>query len=565
MVAPEERMEEPEPITREMILKIFIAESEDYLKQMEEALLGLELRPGDQKLIQAFFRSAHSLKGNASSMGFVGLADLAHSIEDVFQGIRNGNRLIDTELISLLLRALDLLAQMVKNSLEGIEAAPPEYAEMLKKLGAAASGGDAVESVRETNPQPSGPPPERRAEGPIPPTSRGRTLRVDVNKLDRMMNLSGEIAIARGRFRQMIENGLTGGDPLEVYHSADLLFMELQELITQIRMVPIGPLFRQNGRYVRDLALAHQKQARLVMQGEDVEVDTTVIEHLRDPILHMIRNAIDHGIESPDKRREAGKDPCGLIVLKARHEAGNIVVQVEDDGAGPNRQAILGKAIAKGMASESQALADDEIFRFVFEPGFSTSETVSETSGRGVGMDIVRKNIDLLRGSVEMRPREGCGTRITIRLPLTLAIIRGFSVGVGDETYVILLETVAECLDLPVEDRHPNRREGIINLHGEPIPYLRLRHYFNLGGEPPRRESVVVVSHRGGKMGLVVDSFYGEGQAVIKPMGKLFQNFPGLAGSTILGNGRVALILDLPTLFEAVVARPSAIAGPVPG
>jgi two-component system, chemotaxis family, sensor kinase CheA len=316
-------------------------------------------------------------------------------------------------------------------------------------------------------------------------------------------------------------------------------------------MVPIGPTFRQHTRTVRDLATSSGKQARLEIEGEDVEVDTTVVNLIRDPLTHMLRNAVDHGLETPEKRQAAGKEPCGLIRLKAFHDTGNIVIQISDDGAGLNRARILEKARSRGLATKAE-LSDSELFRLIFEPGFTTAEKVTDVSGRGVGMDVVRRNIEALRGTVSVESKEGAGTTLTIRLPLTLAIIEGFLVGVGLETYVLPLDVVVECVDLPESERSITASEGMINLRGKSLPYVRLRHMFGGEIENSVREQIVVVQHHDLRAGFVVDALYGENQIVIKPLGKLFQGLPGVSGSTILGNGRVALILDVPAIVTGL-------------
>jgi two-component system chemotaxis sensor kinase CheA len=321
-----------------------------------------------------------------------------------------------------------------------------------------------------------------------------------------------------------------------------------------IRMVPIGPLFEQLVRAVRDLSQGHNKLARLEIVGGDVEVDTRVLEHLKDPLLHMIRNAVDHGIETPDERHARGKNPCGVLRLNAFHSAGNILIQLSDDGAGFDRQRIIAKAEALGLIEDGGRLTDQEVYRLVFQAGFSTAQEVTDLSGRGVGMDVVRRNIDSLRGNIDIQSRAGEGATITIRLPLTLAIIEGFSVIAGDETYVIPLEMISECLELPHEQiSSPNG--GVISLRGEPLPYVRLRDTLGTPGKPPARENVVVLSHEGGRAGLAVDELLGESQAIIKPLSRLFQQVKGISGSTILGDGRVALILDVSTLMRDAIAQ----------
>jgi two-component system, chemotaxis family, sensor kinase CheA len=323
----------------------------------------------------------------------------------------------------------------------------------------------------------------------------------------------------------------------------------------KVRMVPVGPTFRQFVRLVRDTAVVHGKQAQLVIEEEGVEVDTTVIENLKDPLTHMIRNAVDHGIETPSVRRAAGKAVCGRVTLSARHEAGSIVIEVTDDGAGLDRERIVARAAAAGLVSDGDRLSDADVHRLIFEPGFSTAEKVTETSGRGVGMDVVRRNVESLRGAVTIESPRGQGTTVRVRLPLTLAIIEGFAVGVSDETFILPLESVLECLELPPDDRRAGEDSGVINLRGEPLPFIRLRSYFRLDGADPEHEYVAVIQHGAVRAGLAVESLLGEAQTVIKPLARPLDTVKGLSGCAILGNGRVALILDIPVVLAGVVAR----------
>jgi len=319
-------------------------------------------------------------------------------------------------------------------------------------------------------------------------------------------------------------------------------------------MVPVGPLLRQYARTVRDVARAHGKVARLVIEGGDVEVDTAVIERIRDPLTHMIRNAIDHGLESPEMRREQGKDPCGTITLRASHDAGDIVVALSDDGAGFSQARIAAQAKARGLCQRPEELSEEDLYQMVFEPGFSTAEAVSDLSGRGVGMDVVRRSIEALRGTIRIQSEEGRGSTIAIRLPLTLATIESFSVGAGGEVYILPLKSVVECLELR-PGQLSRRGDELIEVRGEMIPCVRLRELFGLWGPAPLRESVVVVEHEHRRAALAVDALYGEGRAVIKPLGRLFRGVPGVAGSTILGNGRIALILDAASLLAEMSRR----------
>jgi two-component system chemotaxis sensor kinase CheA len=324
----------------------------------------------------------------------------------------------------------------------------------------------------------------------------------------------------------------------------------------------VGPLFRHFVRVVRDVAAAAGKEARLVVEGEDVEIDLSMTEQLRDSLTHMIRNAIDHGIEMPEARRAQGKDHCGLLLLTAFHDSGSIVIQLKDDGAGLNRERIIAQIKKQGFIADVDKMSDGEIYQFVFASGFSTAPAVTDLSGRGIGLDIVRRNIEVLRGTVQLDSEVGMGTTVTIRLPLTLAMIEGFSVDVDGDTYILPLNTVLECLALPAQERGQGL-SGVISLRGEPLPYIRLRDRFEIGGSPATQESIVVVAGHGIKVGIVVDGLYGPRQTVIKPLNKHLQHAPGISGSAVLGNGRVAFIVDVASLLADVIRNTKADNGSV--
>src|SRR5579884_2297575 len=541
----------PEEITLEMILKTFLVEAEEHLSKMEEMLIALETEPENGELLHSIFRLAHTLKGSAGSLGFTHTAESAHAVEDLLQRMRNGTLSVQSPLITLLLQTVDYLRQIVSEETGEAATVSSIALDFFRRLPLAAveaaSGEGEGDSQKENRRREET---GRREEDRHSWNERTRTLRIDIDRLDRLLNLAGEVAIAQGRLGQLLEWKGKSEEVLEAHREVSRLFVDLQEQVMKIRMVPLSPIFRQHLRTVRDITRSQGKSARLVIEGGDVEVDTTVIEHMKDPLLHLIRNALDHGIESPERRKALGKDPCGRVVLRAIHDAGSIVIQIEDDGAGLNRRRILEKALSKGMVSGGEELSDEEIYRFIFEPGFSTAEAVTDLSGRGVGMDVVRRSIDALRGTIAVESQEGKGTRLTFRFPLTLAIIDGFAIGVGTENYILPLDAVSECLELPREESANSNDDGVISLRGKPLPYLRLRNLFRLGGSAPRRESVVVVKSAGREAGLVVDVLHGEMQAVIKSLGKIFQGLPGISGSTILGDGRVALILDIPGLLN---------------
>lgn len=548
---------EPEGIDMKAVLQVFLAESEEHLSVMEEALLALESRPKDPELLQALFRGAHTLKGNAASLGFGPLSDLSHAMEDIMQRLRSGVMVVSGEDITLLLEGVDALRQMVAAANEGSEEMTSFQQRVRARLQEAARKVPREDDERTEGHPPGGAGSALSLDPGEQERGRTRTIRVAIDRMDRMMNLAGEIAIAHARLRQLL-TGNDGGKRetlFEAHEEAEHLFLELQELIMKVRMVPVGPLFRPYHRIVRDTAKRNGKYAQLVIEGDDVEVDTTVAEHLKDPMTHMIRNAISHGIESPEVRRSCGKDPSGRIVLRSFHDAGNIVIELKDDGAGFNRQKILQRAVEKGLLAHGHTPTDQQIDQFVFEPGFSTAEDVTELSGRGVGMDVVRRNIDAIGGSVSVESQEGRGAIFTVRLPLTLAIIHGFSVGVGRQTYVIPIDAVIECHEMPNEIRSGPNGQGMMTLRELPVPVFRLRDYWKIDGACPNRENVVMVRHLGGLAGIAVDVLYGEHQAVIKPMGKLFHNVAGVAGSTIMGDGSVALILDVPSLLREVCSK----------
>jgi two-component system chemotaxis sensor kinase CheA len=317
-------------------------------------------------------------------------------------------------------------------------------------------------------------------------------------------------------------------------------------------MVPIGETFNRFNRVLRDISRESGKEIELAISGAETELDKTVIEKISDPLMHLVRNAADHGLERPDERLAAGKPERGTVRLNAFNDAGAIVIEVADDGRGLNRAKILKKAVDAGLAAEGQELSDREVFKLIFEPGLSTAEEVTKLSGRGVGMDVVRRNIEALRGDIDIESTAGAGTTMRIRLPLTLAIIDGFMVGVASAPYVIPLDLVVECVELPASASASRR--SYINLRGEVLPYIRLREFFGSLGSWSGVENVVVVQHGGQKVGLVVDELFGEVQTVIKSLGRVYKNVKGLAGATIMGDGRVALILDVPSLVQSAAA-----------
>lgn len=377
-------------------------------------------------------------------------------------------------------------------------------------------------------------------------------IRVQAEKLDALINLVGELVIA-GASASLLSKTAKDSAMSEASSRVSELVEAIRDSALRMRMVPIGDTFNRFQRVVRDVSGELGKDIELYISGGDTEVDKTVVEKIGDPLMHLLRNSMDHGIESPERRVAVGKPAKGRLNLNAYHDSGSIVIEIIDDGAGLNRDRILQKAIERELVSPSANLTDQDIYQLIFEAGFSTAEAVTNISGRGVGMDVVKRNISALRGSIELDSHAGQGTRVRIRLPLTLAIIDGFLVGVGQSSYVIPLDMVQECLELTEQDRRQARESNILNLRGEVLPLVFLQRHFHLVENHTRRENVVVVRCAGQKAGLVVDELQGEFQTVIKPMGKLFSELCGISGSTILSNGAVALILDVPALVQQIV------------
>jgi two-component system chemotaxis sensor kinase CheA len=547
---------EPNYIDRTELLQIFSAESEENLREMEVAFVQLESAPQDEETLQAIFRAAHTIKGNAAGLGFPALAKFAHGVEDVLDGLRTGAMVLTTPLATILLQTVDALRQLVTAAVKGTDELLPEHLELLEDLMVEAGGGQSPDVERQAKKERRAGVGRRRSDHTT--GTRAQTLRVEIEKLDRMLNLTGEIAVARERLSGLLDESDRAkqiDDILEAHRAADRLFLDLQEEVMKIRMVPLGPTFRQFVRTVRDVATAQGKLAYVELSGEDVDVDMNVIEHLRDPLTHIVRNAVDHGIEEPEVRRALGKDQRGRLSLQAWHEGGSIVIKVQDDGAGLERSKVIERARAMGFAADFDKLGDNELFRLILEPGFSTASHVTEFSGRGVGMDVVRRNVEALRGVISIDSRAGVGTTITIRLPLTLAIIRGFAVGVDEETYIMPLDAVIECIELPRDGSEEFAGRGVINLRGQALPYVRLRDCFRLGGQPTERENVLVLRYHDQRVGLVVDRLFGENQTVIKPLSRTLGDLPGVSGSAILGNGRVALILEVEGLLREALRQ----------
>lgn len=375
-------------------------------------------------------------------------------------------------------------------------------------------------------------------------------VRVPAERLDEMMDRVGELVIAQSRLTQLAGTAADLG-LRSVSEEIERLSGELRDTMMVLRMMPVASLFSRFRRLVHDLSRETGKEIELVTEGESTEVDKTVIDRLADPLVHLVRNSIDHGLEQPDERLAAGKSAKGQVILSAHQTGGEVIITIKDDGRGINRDRVRAKAEASGIIQPGAALSDQDLLQLIFQPGFSTAQTVTNLSGRGVGMDVVKKTVEALRGAIDITSKPGEGSQVSLRIPLTLAIIEGLLVRVGQGCYVIPLSAVEECLELSLEDDLRSRGRSFISLRDSLVPFLRLRELFRTGTQPDPHQKVVVISTGSERVGLVVDQIIGDHQTVIKSMSKLHHDVDTFSGATILGDGSVALILDVTHLVAA--------------
>jgi len=540
------------------ILTAFIEDAADLLASMESGMLALEQGQHDPETINSIFRAAHTIKGDAGVVELAQVAAFAHVLEDTLSLLRSQKIRASSALVSLLLRGCDHIKTLIADASAGNTGPNQQRADCGAALMAAlrAEISSQQSELGQANPScavparlPAEMTPESIALEPLPNggPAPSRQVRVQAEKLDQLLDLVGEMVSASAAAHlKARKSGQT--ELIEANAGLVQLVESMRELSNQLRMVRIGEVFNRFKRVSRDIASAMQREIDLVIEGEDAELDKSVVEKIGDPLMHLLRNAIDHGIEAPELRLARGKPARGTVRLSACHEPGGIVIEVTDDGAGLDKERILAKAIERGLVPATQALSEQEMIELIFLPGFSTTETVSSISGRGVGMDVVRSSIQALRGSVQVQTEAGQGSRFTLRLPLTMAIIDGFLVSLGKTYYVIALDMVFECLELPEHSASTD----YLDLRGHALPLLLLRQRFGDQSPRPQKQHVVVVKSNDQQVGLVVDSLHGEMQAVIKPLPALFAHLPGIAGSTILGTGAVALILDVPSLLASM-------------
>ena len=559
------------------LLREFITESREHLDNIEQGVLVLENSPADAEMLNTVFRAFHTFKGGAGFLNLIPINRLAHVMESLLDLARQGKLAIDATVIELILRGRDVLKQFL-DEIEGQSGGTrPHKPITIPTALLKAEAQEVIEGKHAAGgkPAPAAPAPAVAAAAPAENASSGNAavdaaaeaaranvpnapaamVKVDTTKLDGLLDLVGEMVIAQSLVGQNF-NDLAGLNPQAVRNIAQLgrITKELQRVSMALRMVPIRGVFQKMSRVVRDIGIKQQKKVNFTTSGEDTELDRTVVEELNDPLLHMIRNSMDHGIERPEIRAAAGKPAIGNLILRAYHQGGNIIVEIEDDGAGLNQEKILKKAIERGLAREGDVLSEAEIFHFIFAAGFSTADKITDLSGRGVGLDVVRRNIERLRGRVEIFSQPGRGTKFKISLPLTLAIIDGFIVKVGEERYILPTLSVRESFrpQPGMVSRVQNRAE-VVNVRGRIIPLLRLNEVFGISSTSREAtDGIVVVVEAGTDLRcLLVDGLLHKQEVVIKNLNDMMVHKNELlAGAAILGDGLVGLILDVNALVH---------------
>jgi two-component system chemotaxis sensor kinase CheA len=560
------------------LVRDFITESREHLQSIEKHLLAIEQDANAEEAINAIFRAFHTIKGLAGFLEFENIRVVAHETETLLDLARNGTLEMTPQTIDIVLESADHLNGEVQRidtrHLTGQAGPSADHSALLARIRCRIEGTAGVEET-ETEPAQAAPPPADYATQPVAtvepavkpagnePAEKPKrqadalsgSIKVDTGKLDFLIDMVGEMVIAQSLLRHSPELAGLHAATLQ-RHIAQLsrITDEVQKTAMSMRMVPIGGLFHKMARLTRDVSRKAGKPVELITAGEDTELDRIRVEELADPLMHMVRNGIDHGVESPEVRVAAGKPATGHIELRAYHQSGSIVIEVNDDGRGMEREGILRKAREKGLVEDGSSLPDTDVFNLVFEPGFSTAEKVSDISGRGVGMDVVKRHIQSLRGSTEIKTEVGKGTSFKLKLPLTLAIIDGLIVGVGKDRYIVPIFAVKEVLQPTVDmvSTIEGRREVAL-VRGRLLPVVRLYKRFGLEPccEDPLKSLLIITEAQGREYCLMVDSLLGKQEVVIKNLGETFKSVQGIAGGAILGDGRVGLILDINAIFHS--------------
>ncbi len=564
------------------LLEEFYSEAVDHLGQIETAVLELEQDVTSQDAIDSMFRSFHTIKGVAGFLNLIPMNRLAHEVESLMDLVRNHKLAVFTGIIDLVLEAKDAIGQLIEQISDGLsQGQVPDQAIVVSVLMARArwamegpesyaertgsnntmsqapaqeeekevssnqpiSTSAAKEAIAQTKPQAQASPKRHAGEN--------ASVRVNTWKLDNLMDMVGELVIVQSQLHESakIHDASSNGQSNFQSNMSQIsrITKDLQHTSMSLRMIPIKSTFQKMERIVRDLSAKSGKKVLFEVVGEDTELDRNVVEEIGDPLVHMVRNALDHGVEAPEDRLEHGKSETGHLLLKAYHRGSNIVVELQDDGRGIDADKVLAKAIANGIVREDENLPKEEIYKLIFAPGFSTAEQITDISGRGVGMDVVKKNIEKLRGKIEIESELGKGSTFKILLPLTMAIVDGLVVKVGEDRFILPTTSVKVALRPKGDDvASIQGNEEVLNIRGKIIPLFRLHNHFNIDNAVTdiRKATVVVVETTGKPYGLLVDDMVSKQEVVIKSLGSMMQGIPGVSGGAILGDGSIALILD---------------------
>ena len=584
-----------------VLMEEYLVESEDLLEQMDQDMVRLEETPGDAEILNRIFRAVHTIKGTSGFLGFEAVVRLSHQAEDVLNTLRRGESVLTTRIMDALLQSRDQLGLMLRDIRQGglrTYELDDLLAELLAAMKPAAQAPHAstvlqdlpglASQIRITDVEPapgalsaastkSTPLAEETRSVPVSPeggpprkADEAKTLRVDVLKLDDLVNLIGELVLERNRLAQISRDLENHPETVSAIaealnlSSARLSFItdEMQTSGLKVRMVPIETVFKKFPRMVRDVAHGLGKEVELFLRGEDTELDKTMVELIRDPLIHLVRNALDHGLELPEARVANGKPRQGTIRLEARQEGDQIVISIKDDGAGIDPNRVAQKAIEKGLATEEhvRGLSRAEILEFLFLPGFSTAETISDLSGRGVGMDVVLSNLKKMSGTVQIETELGLGTTVFLRLPLTLAILPVLMVRVREDVYALPLRSVIETSRIERSEIHRVEGGEILCLRDRSLPMLRLGRIFDHADTAEGDGRAVILGFGERRVALLVDQLLGQESTVVKPLSAIFRNIACLAGATISGDGRVRLVLDPAGIVAAADAATAATA-----
>ncbi|CAN5476047.1 chemotaxis protein CheA [soil metagenome] len=550
------------PDDRQLVLD-FVLEASSHIESAEAQLLKMEEEPDNPEHVNGIFRSFHTIKGVAGFLNLAQIGKLAHAAESLLDRAREGKLDLTDRALDLVFESVDAMKRLLGMLEESMKAnavmpawpALPGLIERMKKFlaGDATPGATPAAATSAT-----ATPLAIHATDMAKPASADQTVKVAIDRLDALINHVGELVIAQSMVAQDV-NDLRRDNPRLAGNMAHLskIARELQELSMSMRMVPIAGVFQKMTRLVRDVSRKAGKEIELVLTGKETELDRNVVDAIGDPLVHMIRNACDHGIESPDARVKSGKPRHGRIELKASHQSSNIVIEICDDGKGLDTERIFKKAVAAGVISADQSLSEQDIFKLIFAPGLSTAESITDISGRGVGMDVVKKNIESLRGRVEIASVRGTGSTFTIRLPLTLAVIDGLVVRVGSERYVLPLLSIEQSIRPAAEQLSTvNGRGEMCMVRGMCLPIFRLHSLFDVNNaeKDATKAIVVIVQDNDRRCCLMVDELLGQEQVVIKSLGDSMDKISGIHGGAILGDGQVSLILDVASVMDLAAA-----------